>query len=263
MTAASARRTLQVIPPFVQSRRRQESLFLGLGALSVVALLTLPGALAFAPLGPPYTAGCQGVATGTKIVLNTGTTGGGVYSYSNGNGRVVGSQWARSPVNGSHIQAGSYYFVGPGTSGCTRPTTTLTGLKAWWNWTVKVTPILMVNCSNNVSGASANYSIFTLGNIHSSASPFYVWSPHLKSVPLPFSHSISCSRTGRTVYSPGTLGPTNVSIQSPTFSLTAGSYDFYSSIYGDSATSYRGSASAYSALNISATLSQVSCPGCP
>src|SRR5580692_10686801 len=85
--------------PARQTGHRRRDLIVGVGAVIVVlVLLIAPALLAFAPLSPAYKAGRQGVADFTKKAINTGTTGGGVYSYSNPTGGSAGWQYARSPA---------------------------------------------------------------------------------------------------------------------------------------------------------------------
>jgi hypothetical protein len=245
-------------------RDRRWGLVMAGGAPVVIVLMVLPGVLAFPALNAPFALGCAGPRVGTQVVVNSGTTTGGVFSYSNTSGQSNGALSAASAAGGSHIRAGAYYFVGPAPTGCSSFSgAPRVGLTATWNWSLIVTPLLMVNCSNNASFAETNYTAFTLGNIQNTTARTYLWSPDLKSLPVPFSHALSCSGTGSSVYSPGPLGPKLVSITSPVFTLPGGTFDFYASVWGDAAAGSFGAASSYAAVQVNATLTQVSCPGCP
>jgi len=253
--------------PPLHSRPRRGAVRLatwGFAAFSVLLFLGAPNALAISPLKPAFTAGCQGLATNTKIFSSSGTTSGGVYTYSNKNGKSHGGETASSSGSPSGIYAGAYYVVGPKPTGCTTTSTTLFGLHASWVWNLSYSPYLAANCTGgDRSNVTATAQVLTLGNVHFMSSPFYIFIPHRYSNPLPLDHAVACQNGGSSVYSPGWLGPYTVTIRSPSFTLYAGSYDFYTAFYANLTASATSGSSGFAAITVHAQLVSVSCAKCP
>jgi hypothetical protein len=242
-------------------RRRYRSASAVLGGVLLCALLALPSTVAIPAIHPSFTAGCQQVPSGTKIFSSNGTTSGGLYTYNNRNGQSRGEQTASSTAGGSAIYAGAYYFVGPSPSGCiARTTPSPTNFNVSYTWSVSVNPYLSANCTGSERGAVATYQVINFGNIHTRVSPFYVFPTHLQQIP--FNGSVRCAGTSSSVYHPGTLGPTTVVIRSGAFSLPTGTWDFYSSVYGNTTTYAHPNSVAFAGVTIHAVLKGVYCHRC-
>lgn len=236
--------------PQSRNRRYRVPLAAAFAGLGTILLLSLPFASAVVVLAPPYAAGCNGTATGARVVHSVGTVGHTLVGPALASGALTNDVNASTVGGYSAIETTSYFFVG-----CYRPAAAHVGVFANFTWNVSYHPYLHAVCPTNNSTAAASGFLNVTANIHEAAPPYYL------QIPSPYhhvwTHNVRCA-----TWNPGTavvkfvisVGPVNVARNT--------TYDFYSALWNNVTASATppGAANAFDFVN--ATLTGVVCT-CP
>lgn len=252
------------------------SLLTTAAVLTVVVGLTLwiaPPARAFGTLSAPYTLGCNsGSSSGPVTPVKVGTWSDSGATVSASNGKVSDGSLTSPPTSGlnaftgtystSEVKGGGVIWIGPGTTGCSKPTANTYGETASWTWEVTVYPDISASCTSGGT-ATASYSLDLYANVHYLGSPYYAIYPDMITQPAA-AYQVACSGGGSSSYSPASPVTATYTLTSPPFEEMSGvSYDFQTSVLGDAYATQSGAGFADATVSFTATLTSLSCSGCP
>lgn len=259
-----------------RGRVKVASLVTVAAALAVIVGLTFwvaPPARAFAALSAPYTLGCNsGGSSGPVTPVKVGTWSDSGATVSASSGKISDGSLTSPPTSGlnsftgtystSEVKGGGVIWIGPGTTGCSKPTANTYGETASWTWEVTVYPDISASCTNGGT-ATASYSLNLYANVHYGVPPYYAIYPDMITQPAA-AYQVTCSGAGSSSYSPASAVTGTYTLTSPPYEEISGvSYDFQTSVLGDAYTTQSGAGFADATVSFTATLTSLSCSGCP